>query len=253
MGHASEITGRGPLSRMDPRLGVIILVAWSVTLALVWSRPAALAGLAGSIGLFLLSGCDKPGAFIARLLMINVFLVFVWLVLPFSFSSPGEVIWRAGPLAVTREGLDLTVILSIKALGITCGAMAVTISVGVFELMMGARAMGAPVKLIAMMSLMTRYIHVVGDEFDRLMWAMRIRGFVPKATVHCLRSYANLAGILLVRGLDRGERVRAAMLCRGWRGGLRLDRDYRFGRGDFMLSALVLAMMAAVVVLDVLA
>jgi cobalt/nickel transport system permease protein len=245
------MVGRGPLSRIDPRLGVVILVVWSVAVALVWSRPAALAGLAGSAVLFLLSGCDKPRTYIARLLLINSFLIFVWLALPFSFSSPGEAIGRLGPFTVTREGLDLTITLSIKAIAITCGAMAVTISIGVFELMMGARALGAPEKLIAMMSLMTRYIQVVGEEFDRLVWAMRIRGFVPKATVHCLRSYANLAGMLLVRGLDRGERVRAAMLCRGWKGGLTLDREYRLKTLDYRFCALILAMLAVVVGLDV--
>ena len=240
------------MSRLDPRLSLAVLFAWSVALALVWSMEAALAGLAGSLALFLLSGCDRPWAFVWRLLLINVFLVFVWLALPFSFSMPGEAVLRLGPLEVTREGLALSALLSVKALAITCGAMAVTASQGVFELTLAARAMGAPEKLTAMMSLMTRYIQVVGEEYDRLHWAMRIRGFVPKATVHCLRSYANMAGVLLVRGLDRSDRVRAAMLCRGWRGRLALERAYSLGRLDLALGILVLAMMALVVALDVL-
>jgi cobalt/nickel transport system permease protein len=237
---------------LDPRLSLIVLVVWSAAVALVWSTPAALAGLAGSLVLFLLSGCDRPLGFLGRLLLINVFLVFVWLVLPFSFSMPGEPIASLGPLSVTREGLALTVTLSIKAIAITCGAMAVTISTGVFELLVAARHLGAPEKLTSMMTLMTRYIKVVGGEYDRLVWAMRIRGFVPKATLHCLRSYANLAGILLVRGLDRGERVRAAMLCRGWTGRLFLDREYRLSRTDLRLASLVAIMLAAMVTLDVL-
>jgi cobalt/nickel transport system permease protein len=248
----ADITGRGPLSRLDPRLSVIALVAWSAAVALVWSRWAALAGLAGSLVLFLLSGCERPGRFFARLLLINAFLLFVWVALPFSFSSPGAPVASLGPLVVTREGLDLTITLSIKALAITCGAMAVTASSSVFELTLGARALGAPEKLTAMMTLMTRYIQVVGEEFDRLVWAMRIRGFSPKADLHTLRSYANLAGVLLVRGLDRGERVRAAMLCRGWRGRLTLEREYRLGRLDLLVSLLILAMVALVVAIDAL-
>jgi cobalt/nickel transport system permease protein len=252
MSRGSDLIGLGPLSRLDPRVAVVVLAVWSATLALVRTRSAVLAGLAGSLALVLLAGVERPGRLIKRLLLVNSFLVLVWLVLPFSISVPGEAVAAFGPLIVTREGLDLTISLTLKAIGITCGAMALTASAGVFELVLGARALGAPAKLVAMMSLMTRYVQVARDELDRLLWAMRIRGFVPRASLHCLRSYANLAGVLLVRGLDRGERVRAAMLCRGWRGGLNIARDYRLGAVDFRLSGLILAMLAVVATLDVL-
>ena len=251
MAHGTKLRGTGPLSRLDPRVSVIVLTVWSVAVALVWSRPAALAGLGGSLVLFLLAGCDRPWRFVGRVLLINTFLIFVWLAIPFSFSTPGETVAKLGPLAVTREGLDLVATLSIKALAITCGAMSVTIGVGVFELTLGAGALGAPEKLVAMMALMNRYIRVVGEEFDRLIWAMRVRGFAPKATVHCLKAYANLAGSLLVRGFDRGDRVRAAMLCRGWSGKIPLDRDYELGRVDLLVSLVVLVMLVIMVALDV--
>jgi cobalt/nickel transport system permease protein len=251
MSHGTELSGHGPLSRADPRLKVVVLVVWSTTVAVVWSMAAALAGLAGAMVLLLLLGCDRPWVFIKRLILLNTFLVFVWLLLPFSFSVPGETVFRLGPLSVTRQGLALAALLSVKSLAITCGAMAVTVATGVFELIAACRALGAPVKLTAMMSLMSRYIRVVADEFGRLVWAMRIRGFKPMATVHCLRTWANLAGVLLVRGIDRSERVHAAMLCRGWRGGLALDRDYRLSALDRGLIALFLAMTAVVVTLDV--
>ena len=251
MSHGVELSGHGPLCRADPRLKVVILVVWSTTLAVVWNMAAALAGLAGALSLFLLLGCGRPWGFVKRLLLINAFLVFVWLLVPLSFSVPGEAAARLGPVAVTREGLALAALLSVKSLGITCGAMALTVATGVFELTAACRALGAPEKLTSMMSLMNRYIKVVGEEFDRLVWAMRIRGFKSRATVHCLRTWANLAGVLLVRGLDRSERVHAAMLCRGWRGALILDRDWRLTSLDLRLAALMLAMTAAVVALDV--
>jgi cobalt/nickel transport system permease protein len=251
MSYGSELSGSGVLYRADPRFKVILLVIWSVALALSWDFRAVLTGLVGSLVLFILTGCDHKSLFVKRLLAVNSFLIFVWLVVPFSFSVPGESLVRLGPLTVTKEGFRLTALLSVKAIGITCSAMAVTISTGVFELMAAARALGAPEKLTAMMALMMRYIQVVGEEFDRLLWAMRIRGFVPRLSIHCLKSYANLAGILLVRGLERSERVHAAMLCRGYQGRFFMDRDYRFTALELRLSVMFLFFLALVVILDV--
>ncbi|MDR0622773.1 MAG: energy-coupling factor transporter transmembrane protein EcfT, partial [Deltaproteobacteria bacterium] len=109
-----------------------------------------------------------------------------------------------------------------------------------------ARALGAPEKLAAMLSLMTRYVTVIRDEFERLVWAMKIRGFKASTSLHCLRSYANLAGVLLVRGLDRGERVYAAMLCRGYKGRFYFSLERPINRTDVLSLIVFLAASAAV-------
>ncbi|MDR1546229.1 MAG: cobalt ECF transporter T component CbiQ [Deltaproteobacteria bacterium] len=236
MSHASALSGRGPLARADSRLKIVGLVVWSALLAVLEGRRAATAGLAGSLALILLCSPSRPRAFFKTLLLANSFLLFIWLALPFSFSVPGRVVWSWGPLKATAEGLALSAELSVKALAITSAAMAVTVSTGAFELLSAVRALGAPEKLAAMTALMLRYIQVVGQEYGRLTAAMKVRGFRPRASLHCLRSWANLAGMLLVRGLDRGERVRAAMLCRGWRGKFFLERERTFKRLDAFLG-----------------
>ena len=47
---------------------------------------------------------------------------------------------------------------------------------------------------------------------------MRARGFRPRTSRHTWRSYGNLMGMLLVRALERAQRVEEAMLCRGYNG-----------------------------------
>jgi cobalt/nickel transport system permease protein len=239
MGFGETNKGYGFLSRLDPRVKLCALVIWSFALALATGFPGAFAGLAGSIALAVLSGPEKPLAFLWRLLAINFFLLFIWLVLP--FSMPGEALARLGPLTLTREGLLLSARLSVQALGITAAAMAITTTTGVHELTAAARAMGAPEKLAAMLGLMTRYVAVIKDEFERLVWAMKIRGFRASTSLHCLRSYANLAGVLLVRGLDRGERVYAAMLCRGYGRRELTASGQKFRASDWAVTAGVCA------------
>ncbi|MDR1872346.1 MAG: cobalt ECF transporter T component CbiQ [Deltaproteobacteria bacterium] len=239
-----------PLRRADPRLLVLVLVLWSFLLAFLETKDAALAGLLGSSLLYLLSGPKNVFWGLKNLLTINLFLVFVWLILPFSFSYPGSIVYRLGPLAVTREGLDLSILLSLKALAITLGAMAITGASSVFDLLAGARRLGAPEKLVALLLLMTRYTQVIGEQYHRLRQAMRVRGFNPKTNFHTLRSYANLAGLLLVRGIDRAERVQAAMLCRGYTGRFWIRTDFKFQPRDFLIIFLVLCLSCLVTVID---
>ncbi|MDR1677504.1 MAG: cobalt ECF transporter T component CbiQ [Deltaproteobacteria bacterium] len=251
MGFGETKTGNGFLAKIDPRVKLGMLVVWSFVLALATGFPGALAGLAGSIVLVILSGPEKLSAFVLRLLSINVFLIFIWLVLPFSFSMPGEKLVGLGPLTLTREGVYLSARLSLQALGITAAAMAITTTTTVFQLMMAARSLGAPEKLTAMLSLMMRYVKVIKDEYERLVWAMKIRGFKASTSLHCLKSYANLAGILLVRGLDRGERVYAAMICRGYKGRFYFTLERQINRKDILTLIVFAAVAALVVILNV--
>ncbi|MDR2300865.1 MAG: cobalt ECF transporter T component CbiQ [Deltaproteobacteria bacterium] len=250
MGFSGSNEGTGFLARLDPRVKLIALVIWSFVLALATGFPGAFAGLAGSVVLIILSGPEKPLSFVWRLIKINFFLLFIWLVLP--FSMPGEKITQIGPLTMTWEGVLLSARLSVQALGITAAAMAITTTTTVFQLMTAARAMGAPEKLTAMLGLMTRYVTVITDEYERLVWAMKIRGFKASTSLHCLRSYANLAGVLLVRGLDRGERVYAAMLCRGYKGTFYFTLERRITRTDIVALVVFLIVASLVVTLNVL-
>jgi cobalt/nickel transport system permease protein len=239
MAYIEALIGHGPLSRCDARVKFILLILWSALLALVSSLPAALTGLVASLALAALCGCSKKALFLKRLFLINFFLIFVWLVLPFSFSVPGQSLGSFGPFTLTKEGLTLSATLSLKALAITASAMAFTASTNLYDFMAAARALGCPMKLTAMLALSSRYVVLIIEEFQRLIWAMKIRGFTAKCNLRTFKTYANLAGILLVRGLDRGDKVHAAMLCRGYDGRFFIIRPFRLSFIDAAISLIV--------------
>lgn len=237
---------REPLLKLaDPRLKIVAVLAWSFLLALTQQIEAALAGLAGSAILIFISG-SSPKTVLKRLLAVNLFILFLWPVLPFSFSYPGEVIAVLGPLEVTRQGLDLAYLLTIKGNAVAMGAIAFFGSSSVYELSAAARQLGASEKMIAIFVLMFRYIQVIGQEYARLHMAMKIRGFRPAMTMHSYRSYANLIGMLLVRSLDRAVRIHAAMRCRGYNGRFWLSGDFSFKKTDWALSVLMLLLISGV-------
>jgi cobalt/nickel transport system permease protein len=239
-----ERTAGGLLGGLDPRIRLAVLVLWSVELALAPGLRPALLGLAGSLVFAAAGGALGDPRFWRRLLAVNGFLVLVWLLLPFSFSVPGDAAFSIWGLEATRQGVELSSLISVKALGVTAGALALTRAVSVQELLAAARALGAPEKAAALAFLTARYVSVVGREYRRLRNAMKARGFRARASLHSLRSLGALAGMLLLRGVERAERVRAAMLCRGWAGRFWIRASFRAGPGDLAFALLVLALSA---------
>ncbi|MDR1044156.1 MAG: cobalt ECF transporter T component CbiQ [Candidatus Adiutrix sp.] len=240
------------VQRLDPRLKIVAAAAWSFLLALSPALPAALGGLAGSLALTAAARPDWRET-LRRLGVVNFFVLFMWLMLPFSFSTPGEVLARLGFLELTREGLKLAVLLTVKANGVALGAMALLGSAPPRELAAAARRLGAPEKLAAMFLLMIRYFQLIRQEYERLRVAMRARAFRAGPNLHSYRTLANLVGLMLVRGLDRAERVHAAMLCRGYQGRFWIDGQFSPGGLDWAAGAVLLLMMAGVLGLNFMA
>jgi cobalt/nickel transport system permease protein len=95
-----------------------------------------------------------------------------------------------------------------------------------------------------------RYIAVLGREYQRLRTAMKARGFRMRCDLHTWRSIGYLFGMLLVRSLERSERILAAMRCRGFQGdfhpltpvGTPGWRDYAFAGGALIAGGLLLAL-----------
>ena len=77
-----------------------------------------------------------------------------------------------------------------------------------------------------------RYIDVLHQEYQRLRIAMKARGFRPQNSRHTYVSFGYLVGMMLVRALERSERVLAAMKCRGFSGRIYVIDHLTFGPRD---------------------
>lgn len=89
------------------------------------------------------------------------------------------------------------------------------------KLVVGMQRLGMPRLFAAMLSLMYRYAFVVFDELGRMRTARRARMFGTRSTWGVWKDTAQLVGMLLIRSLDRAERVHGAMAARGWQGRVR--------------------------------
>ncbi|MDR2349674.1 MAG: cobalt ECF transporter T component CbiQ [Deltaproteobacteria bacterium] len=244
---ASENGSGFLLEDADPRARLILALVFAFVLAAVQSVEAAVLGLAFSILITMASG--KPLlALLKRLAVVNTFIIFMWVMLPFSFSTPGEIIAKIGPLEVTREGVILASLLTLKANAILLVVISL-LTVGPLHLMAEAsRALGMPDKLVNLFLLTTRYFQVIFDEYQRLRLAMKARGFKSSLSRHSMKSLGSLLGILLVRSFDRADRIHKAMLARGYSGDLHVRTEFEFKKIDaiFALSMIVVTIVVLI-------
>jgi cobalt/nickel transport system permease protein len=247
---ASKARGKGYLLEDTcPRARLIAALLIAFLLASVKSLEAAGVGLVFAI--FITAASGKPIlALLKRLALVNTFIIFMWFMLPFSFSTPGEVLAVWGPLEVTREGVKLAALLTLKANAILLVVISL-LTVGPLHLIAEAcRSMGVPNKLVNLFLLSTRYFHVIFNEYQRLRHAMKARGFKSGLTRHSFRSLGSLLGILLVRSFDRADRIHKAMLARGYNGDLYVRTEFKFKNLDVIFAINVIIFVLVVVVTE---
>ncbi len=239
--------GDSPIHRLDPRYRVAMVFFFTVAVALCRSMAAPLFGL--GLGLILLAMARlNAGAVVHRLLAVNFFIFFLWLVLPFSL--PGTPVFSVWSLAATREGLRLALLVTLKSNAVVCVflALAATMDAPVFGQAVGR--LGVPPKLTFLFLFTYRYIHVLADEYDRLRVAAKLRGFRPTTGLHTYRTVANLLGMVLVRGYDRSRRVYEAMILRGFHGSFYTLRQFAAAPRDRLFLAAMLVVMAVMAFLE---
>lgn len=232
------------LDRLDPRTRILGALALVLTASRL-QDPAALAILLlAAAGVFAIATCGARWP-IRRLVQVEGFVLVLVVLLP--LTVPGETIVRIGPFAVSAPGAEKAVLLAFR---INIAAMAVPALVAGIEPVRFGHALGRlglPPALVHILLFSIRYVGLIGAEAGRLHDAMRARGFRPAADAHGVRTLAALAGRVVVRSLDRADRVDAAMRCRGYTGRLALVADGRFGSADgaFLAALSVLVAVAA--------
>ena len=216
-------------------------------MAVAKSFPAALAGLALSLGWLILARLPVKKV-LAKLLVVNGFIIFLWMVLPWTY--PGEPVWQLGPLTATRQGIAMSALITLKSNAIIIGLIALIATVPVITLGQAMHALRLPDKLCHLLLFTYRYLYVFEVEFQRLVQAMKIRGFQPRTNLHTYRSYAYLAAMLLVRSFDRAESVYQAMLCRGFHGVFYSLKTFSWQRRDGIFVAVSLLILTALLYLE---
>lgn len=237
--------GNSFVHRLDPRVKIICAVIFSTVVAVNhWILAAALAILFPMV--LIVAARINVRRVLSRLAVVNTFILFLWLFLPFTF--PGEVIYSLGPLEIHREGLLYALLITLKSNAIVLMVIALLGTSPVFNLVHALSHMGIPDKLVHIFFFCFRYVHVIHEEYHRLAKAMKIRSFQPRSDIHTYRAYAYLVGMILVRSFDRSKRILAAMKCRGFKGRFYILHHYEMKKFDYLMAISSVMFSAALLV-----
>jgi cobalt/nickel transport system permease protein len=214
--HLEEFAeGQSPWHRMDPRVKVLGLTGLAVVTAVSDRLEVLLVALVLGLTILATAKLDlKKVGF--RLMVVNFFVLFLWLFLP--FTTPGETVYTLGPLGIKREGLELAIAVTMKTNAIIAATIGLIGTSTIFNLVHGLTHMYVPEKLVHLFFYCYRYITVIHEEYEALRSALRIRCFVARTDAHTYRTYAYLLGMIFVRTFERSERIYQAMELRGFTG-----------------------------------
>ncbi|MGD2217694.1 MAG: cobalt ECF transporter T component CbiQ [Gemmatimonadales bacterium] len=194
------------------RIGIALAAAFAAGLmpAGAWRALMAL-GLVIALGAW---SARLPVSAVAR--RIGQALPFFLLpALALPISVPGPTALELGPLSLSETGLlRAAEIVARATLAVT--AVAVVISVTrATDLLRGLDGLPLPSLVKSSLSLGYRYVYLLNDELERTTRAIRSR-MGDASSVRIWRTRASALAHLFLRAHDRGARIHAAMLSRGY-------------------------------------
>lgn len=214
--HALYVHEHSVAHRLPAHVKIVATFAVTVLIATTPNREVfAFAGI--GVLLALVARLSRiPGRFLAaRLLVVAPFLGAA-LLLPFVASGPRV---ELGGVSVAEAGLWGGFGLASRALLGATASLLLVATTEVPDLLRGLERLRVPALLTQIAAFMVRYLEVIVGEVTRQRRAMTARGYDPRWLWQLKPLTAGL-GVLFVRSYERGERVHAAMLARGFTGQL---------------------------------
>lgn len=218
--------------RLDPRAKLFTTLAFVLTVvsfdsyavsALIpfWIYPAAMIGMG-----------DLPVGYLGKkILWASPFAVMLGIFNPFLDHT---VVGHLGALEITGGWVSFVSILVRFAL--TVGAALILIATTGFNTVCESlAAFGAPRIFVAQLLFLHRYLFVLVQEASRMARARWMRSCTSRGPD--IRTAVSLLGHLILRALDRAQRIHTAMRCRGFSGQIQVTHRMRIRPSDVAFVA----------------
>lgn len=249
LGHTDQATPQpvSLLEKLDPRTRILSVLVFSAVTVSLSSLLVLSLCLATSLTLLLISRQPLRPT-LKRMAAMDGFILFMLVLLPFTI--PGTTLFTVLSSSFSAEGLHKATQIALRA---NATILALLILVGTLEPVTfghALRRIKTPENLVHLMMFTLRYISILHEEYTKLRDAMKMRGFRPANSLHTYRSLGYLVGMMLIRSIDRSERILGAMKCRGFTGKIHLLSTMAFTRADTFFAAASFTLFCAFVYMD---
>jgi cobalt/nickel transport system permease protein len=222
------------IHRLDPRTKLIASLTFIVAVVLTPTGNWPVFAFYFAIVAFMLAFSRLPVAYVLkRSLVILPFVLMIAIFIP--FFKEGEVagsyniwLWQ---ISITYNGLLILANVVIKSWLCILALILLSSTTKLDDLLRAFKQLGVPQVMVLILSFMYRYIFVLVDEVMRLQQARDSRNF-GGGWLHHLKTIGHMVGTLFIRSYERGERIYAAMLARGFDGQVRTLHKLRFKQVD---------------------
>ncbi|MFC2066117.1 cobalt ECF transporter T component CbiQ [Chloroflexota bacterium] len=220
--------------KLDPRTKLVTTMLFVLAVALTLPAMWVVFAIYFVVIAILILISRVPVVYIMkRSLVIMPFVLLIAIFIP--FFKEGEVagsyniwLWQ---VSVTHSGLQVLWNILAKSWLSILSLILLTSTTKITDLLKGLEQLHMPRVMIMILSFMYRYIFVLVDEVMRMRQARDSRNFGGSRLWH-LKTIGSMTGTLFIRSYERGERVYAAMLARGFDGQCRSLRRLNYGLAD---------------------
>lgn len=249
------------IHKMDPRMKLISVLLYIIML-FVASHPVSL--IVGVALLFVMYGVSKvPVAMVLKSLKPVIPIIIFTSVLNIFFIS-GEPVFSWWFIEVTKEGITMAVLMSIRIVCLITGSSLLTYTTSPIELTDALERLMKPLnkikvpvhELSMMMTIALRFIPTLIEETDKIMSAQKARG-ADMETGGLMQRAKALIPILIplfVSAFRRADELAMAMECRCYRGGdgrTRMKQLHLSSR-DFVALAVMIVALGGVIAVNIL-
>ncbi len=213
-----------PVHRLDPRAKLITTLVFITTVVSFDKYEIAALIPFFIYPVFLCAVGNVPPVYLLKkLILVSPFAVMIGI---FNPLIDREVLVRLGDLGISGGWISFASILIRFVL--TVGAALILIAVtGFYAVCAALEKLGTPRVFVVQLMFLYRYLFVLVEEASRLVRARSLRAFGTGGGG--LKTFGPLVGHLLLRTLDRAQRIYLAMCCRGFDGNIKILRPLRFG------------------------
>lgn len=253
---ADSYRGRdSAVHRLDPRTKILLALLFILAMALI---PAGAFVAYALLYLFLLMGVLSARIELPYILKRSFIAIpFALAAITLPFVVPGQTLFTLpflGGIPISTEGAIRFVSILIKS-WISVQAAILLVTVTPFPgLIWGLRALRVPGTLVTIISFAYRYLFVLSDEALRLRQARTARSGAAAGRRGGGRLLwrghvaGHMVGSLMMRSLERSERIYNAMAARGYRGQMRVLNPPHMARVDLATLLLSAAFLLVVVI-----
>jgi len=229
-------TIKSSIHDFDPRAKIVCLLILLFSIVLINDLIVLSLACISSLLLVLLSKLPL-GFIVKRLKWVIFFVIALLIIIPVTTS--GQVVFSLGLITITKQGVHLASMISLKALSAALLLFPMVSTMTFITFIRAIEHLRIPNKIVQMISFIYRYIFVISDELYKTRLSVKSRNVNKKSYFLKHQVLGNVIGMIMIRSYERGERIRDAMISRGYNGTIKSIHTFKLKKMDILKFSLI--------------